>query len=319
MTLRRTYELHGLGIGLHTDSEPWAEAVDEILGPYRVDAVGSFAVEAWLGPAGDARPSASASEVGRFEDLVFHRDGDRLWVDVHGAGWVELDLPARRIHARLELDPRRDAWVVAHHALYPALLEFLKDHGLFPAHSGAVARDGEGLLLCGRSGSGKTTLTLALAHAGWELLSDDTCFLQERKKGEIHCRAFWEDVHVTPETIRRFPQLGFLAAQPLRHANHKKHFRLSDLTSIRTADRCRPRWLVFPSVDREADGSRITPISGLQALEILTPQSLIPLRPDTTELHLRHLAGLVGQVQARKLVMGPDLDEVVSTLSRDLH
>lgn len=318
MDHRRTYELHGIGIGLEAISPAWAEAVDEILAPYRVSPGAPPDLFARMGPAGRERPGAHATVAGRFEDLVFHRDGeDRLWIDVHGAGWVEIHLPERRIECRLDLDPERDAWVVAHHALYPALLELLKDRGLYPAHSGAVAQAGDGLLLCGRSGSGKTTLTLALAHAGWDLLSDDTCFL-ERKEGEIRCKAFWEDVHVTQETIDRFPQLGFLAQQPLRHANHKKHFRVADLPAVTPAADCRPRWLVFPRVDPDATASRLTPLTGVQALQILTPQSLIPLRPATTERHLEHLAALVGQVSALELAMGPDLDEVVATLSTHL-
>ena len=40
-------------------------------------------------------------------------------------------------------------------------------------HAGAVAKDGQAILMPGASRSGKTTLTTALAQAGFELLSDD--------------------------------------------------------------------------------------------------------------------------------------------------
>lgn len=40
-------------------------------------------------------------------------------------------------------------------------------------HGGAVARKGEGIVLCGPSGSGKSTLTAGLVSAGFDYLADD--------------------------------------------------------------------------------------------------------------------------------------------------
>ena len=55
----------------------------------------------------------------------------------------------------------------------PALTHVLARTGRFMLHSGAVARDGQALLLIGDSGQGKSTLCWAAAENGWSLLSDD--------------------------------------------------------------------------------------------------------------------------------------------------
>jgi hypothetical protein len=45
------------------------------------------------------------------------------------------------------------------------------------AHAACVARNGSGLLLCGRSGAGKSTLSYACAREGWTFITDDCTFL----------------------------------------------------------------------------------------------------------------------------------------------
>lgn len=55
----------------------------------------------------------------------------------------------------------------------PALTHVLARTGRFMLHSGAVARDGQALLLIADSGQGKSTLSWAAAQNGWSLLSDD--------------------------------------------------------------------------------------------------------------------------------------------------
>jgi hypothetical protein len=46
-----------------------------------------------------------------------------------------------------------------------------------PVHAACVARQGQGILLCGFSAAGKSTLAYACARAGWTYITDDGAFL----------------------------------------------------------------------------------------------------------------------------------------------
>jgi hypothetical protein len=50
--------------------------------------------------------------------------------------------------------------------------------GRLMTHTGAVGRDGRGVLLVGRGGSGKSTLALSCALAGMEIVADDYVLLE---------------------------------------------------------------------------------------------------------------------------------------------
>ena len=267
MSVVRRYELHGEIIEVESASVSWANAVNEILGAYRSQTTANPTLRATLRDRGnDLHVPRNLEERGRFGGLVFHihRPTGVIWVQVHERGWVKVDVPAGRLEAELTYDAREDEWFVAHHAFYPALLELLKDRGLFPSHAGLVAREGEGLLISGASGSGKTTLCLVLASNGWDFLADDTCFLRHGASA-IEGLAFWEDLHVTEETLLQFESLDFLRAQTPRRENWKRHFAVEQLESLRTAERCRPRWLLFPRV-RPGRPSQLEPLSGTEAI-----------------------------------------------------
>jgi len=53
----------------------------------------------------------------------------------------------------------------------------LSQRYVVPVHAALVARDGRGILLCGRSGFGKSTLAFACAREGWTYVCDDATFL----------------------------------------------------------------------------------------------------------------------------------------------
>lgn len=70
--------------------------------------------------------------------------------------------------------------------IYPVLMSILAGSlGLVELHASCVAKKGKGLILLGPSRSGKSTLAMALAQAGFQLLSDDRtfCFLHGDKVG----------------------------------------------------------------------------------------------------------------------------------------
>lgn len=119
-------------------------------------------------------PPPQADEIlfrwgGRY-DLVLGRYGEEWLMASSFDGVFLIDEARRRIRCFVE-DPADLAWqdVFVRRVLPRVAMLF----GGTIAHGAAVAHDGAALLLLGQSGAGKSTLSAALAHAGWDILSDD--------------------------------------------------------------------------------------------------------------------------------------------------
>jgi len=118
-------------------------------------------------------------------------------------------------------------------------------------HAACVARDGEGILICGKSAAGKSTLSFAAARAGFTYMADDCTWLLLNSTdpiaiGKPHQVRFRQDA------AQHFPEVaGYLAS--LR-PNGKRSIELpiSLFPTLHTAGRCPVRRLVFP--DRASGG-----------------------------------------------------------------
>ncbi|HEY1493512.1 MAG TPA: hypothetical protein VGF49_03180 [Candidatus Solibacter sp.] len=118
-------------------------------------------------------------------------------------------------------------------------------------HAACIARDGEGILICGKSAAGKSTLSFAAARAGFTYLADDCTWLLLNSAdpiaiGKPHQVRFRQDA------VQHFPEVtGYLAS--LR-PNGKRSIELptSLFPTLLTAGRCPVHCLVFP--DRAGDG-----------------------------------------------------------------
>jgi hypothetical protein len=113
-------------------------------------------------------------------------------------------------------------------------------------HAACVARDGEGILICGKSAAGKSTLSFAAARAGFTYVADDRTWLVLNSTdpvavGKPHQVRFRQDA------AKHFPEVaGHLAS--LR-PNGKRSIELptSLFPALHTAGRCPVRRLVFPN------------------------------------------------------------------------
>jgi hypothetical protein len=89
------------------------------------------------------------------------------------------------------------------HCVYHKILDHLHQHlaqRFFLIHAGAVAREGQAILIGGPAGAGKSTLTLALTRLGYGFMSDDLAPL-DRITGMVNPfpRALWiADPNVPP-------------------------------------------------------------------------------------------------------------------------
>lgn len=80
--------------------------------------------------------------------------------------------------------------------LEPLLLFLLTRRGRTPLHAAGFLADDLAVLLLGPSGAGKSCLALAARAAGYELLSDDTVYVQLRP--ELRIRGIPRPIHLLP-------------------------------------------------------------------------------------------------------------------------
>ncbi|MCU1236135.1 MAG: Hpr(Ser) kinase/phosphatase [Candidatus Solibacter sp.] len=133
-------------------------------------------------------------------------------------------------------------------------------------HAGCVARNGEGILICGKSASGKSTLSFACARAGFTFLSDDCTWLPLDSEaseaiGKPHMARF------RPDAVRHFPELAGHLASLRPNGKRSIEVPTSLFPGVHTASRCPIGSLIF--LDRESEGR--------PRLDRMHPEEAIPL------------------------------------------
>jgi hypothetical protein len=123
--------------------------------------------------------------------------------------------------------------------------------GVTPLHSACLDHSGWGLLLAGNSGAGKSTLTVALARAGFSLISDDWTYIS-RDTNAINADAVTLTAHglgapvkLLPDAVRHFPEL--ITRTPKMWFNGELAFELTpeEICGAPAQSASRPRWLLF--------------------------------------------------------------------------
>lgn len=193
------------------------------------------------------------------------------------------------------------------------VLTFLRFHGLYPLHAGAVERDGHGCLIIGSSGSGKSSMAIHLVRRGWGYVADDSVALSRSSGGSLKAIGMRRDAYV-------------------READHE-HMQLEDWQECREfepvkyrvpvreayADRCHemvvPRAIIFPSLTHQ-EGSRWIRCEARDALfSLLEHSSVSELEPSCTPEHVAVLRDLVVQARCYRLLAGLDLRNNPAALS----
>lgn len=288
--IERSYEIHGRPLFVRSEIESSIEVLDSVLSLYRAgprlvtgEAATGLHIEVMIDEIGAGVP-AVGRDVGHTEDgtrFVIDTNGTLL-VIAPGVGHAEINPERSRAQVTMRADDTGRMWRSAHRLVYPAMMELLKGTGLFSIHASAVAHEKGGLLLCGPSGSAKSTLSLALARAGLGLLSDDTCFVQRDASGAISILAFWEDLHLTEQTLELLDAADVRSVAERRPQSEKWFVPLRKLTGLRPVPRAEPRWLVFPGFDTKGP-TRLSPLTKSEAMGRLVRQSLVP----TADVHAR--------------------------------
>jgi hypothetical protein len=156
-------------------------------------------------------------------------------------------------------------------------------------HSGCVALQGRGVMLCGDSGAGKSTLSYACACRGWTFVTDDASFLlnggaERMVAGDCH------KVRFRPAAAALFPELEGLPITPRAAGKASIELPLNG-HPIARAQTVRVHHVVF--LNRRAGGK----------------QELVPYSKDVARMYIRQT--LFGSAVARATQYA-DIEQLLS-------
>ena len=206
----------------------------------------------------------------------------------------------------VESEPR-NLFVASHLMMTILLVEVFKRRDWYGLHAAGFSENGRAILIPGTSGSGKSTLSVALLRAQFDYLGDDMVFLGRRPDG-LAVRGFAEDVDVSEQTIRFFPELDFLLRSPRPDGLPKRQVRVEEVYGTRVVAESRPRAIVLPRISGKPD-SGITQIGSDEALLEIVPNVLLT-QTRACQSHLGVLADLVKQAPCYRLDAGLDFDRI---------
>ena len=169
------------------------------------------------------------------------------------------DLRRRQVIGRFSSGLARDG-AYLRNIVFPMLLSVLAGSvGMVELHAACVAKHGRGVVLSGPGRSGKSTLALALAHAGFSLLSDDRVFCS-LADGGLRAWALPRPLKLRRESRVWFADLR--EREPQETQNAERVFHIEPATR---RSECVPKMLVF--LER-TQGCRfeLSPLNADQAL-----------------------------------------------------
>jgi hypothetical protein len=175
---------------------------------------------------------------------VHFRGSGHLVIAQYGANVFLFDLLRRTVEARISRQVADNTQLWAD-CLFPLILGVLGPSvGVLPLHSACVVKGGRGILIGGASTAGKSTLSVALAQAGFALLSDDWTYLRTRANSLVAC-GLRIPVKLLPDAVQHFPELRRLT--PIRTSNGEIAFevRVNEMFHVPVVSRCTPSAFVF--------------------------------------------------------------------------
>jgi hypothetical protein len=316
----RRYRMHGVKIETSTSVAALSEALDGRLRYFSDPSGGepdlrceyqSVPNAEWSDTICAPQPGFRAIRRTPTLEVWYNPASDRLFAAYEGCMAFTWESTERTAHVRFAESEAGSTWRLSHPMFTLPLVDCMKRHGRYSLHAAALAVEGKGLLFPASSGSGKSTLTLALARAGWDFLSDDVSFLRQ-DTDELRLLAFPDDVDVTDETLRMFPEISHLLAEPTRPDWRKRQVPATEFFPTRIVDECAPAAVVFPRF-AGTDSTRLERISE-QAAFFELASNLIPTETAASQRHLDVIGLLIRRVPCYRMHTGRNLQELPELL-----
>ncbi len=194
----------------------------------------------------------------------------------------------------------------------------LRRRGMYLLHAFAArppAPNAGAVLLAGDIGAGKTTTGLALLHAGWQLLSNDSPILARTNSGGLEVLAYPGLLSAYPDTLARFPELAALNASPDLRA--KTLFAAEAVYPQAWAESAPPGALVFPQIEPLAD-HKLERLPAPEALRLILPHSIEQWDRAMIPAHLALLTQLVQTVPAYRLRLASETETLPALLESSI-
>ena len=174
-----------------------------------------------------------------------------------------------------------------------------------PLHAAAVRFDDLMILLAGPSGTGKSTLTYALARAGFEVITDDSVYLQMQPR--LRAWGMPTVLHLSEESQQFFPELA--RSRTTLMGNGKRKIAIDARNRGFTAGLPVSEHAVICLLQRDSGPVRIEPLDGDQLESELArnPESGFDMFTKTIAPAIHGLAELGGW----RLHLGSNPNEAV--------
>ena len=207
---------------------------------------------------------------------------------------------------------RRGRFLIHAFAATPPPLPHPKTRNLPLRAHGPGRRTGVAVLLVGDIGAGKTTTGLALLHAGWKLLSNDSPILTRAPLANLRVLAYPGLLSAYPDTLARFPELAGIA--PPTETRQKALFAAESIYPDVWVESAPPAGIVFPQVESRADHA-LERLPAPEALRLILPHAIEQWDREMIPAHLALLNQLVQSVPAYRLRLGPDSSTIPAMIA----
>lgn len=207
---------------------------------------------------------------------------------------------------------RRGRFLIHAFAATPPPLPHPKTRNLPLRTHGPGHRTGVAVLLVGDIGAGKTTTGLALLHAGWKLLSNDSPILTQAPHSNLRVLAYPGLLSAYPDTLARFPELAGIA--PPTETRQKTLFAAESIYPDVWVESAPPAGIVFPQVESRADHA-LERLPAPEALRLILPHAIEQWDREMIPAHLALLNQLVQSVPAYRLRLGPDSSTIPAMIA----
>ncbi len=225
-----------------------------------------------------------------------------MWLDLEGPRMIGWFADARLISIEERSKP-----------FYRLLCLWLAARGITMIHSGAIKRNGKGVLLTGKGGAGKSTSVLSALLAGFEFVGDDYVGLRATLGGPCTVSSLFSTCSIHIDRTSSFPSLRALMPPPNHTDEEKLVIRLGEAFRDRMVGATSISAILLPRLVAGSMPS-LQPASRVDALRALAPSSIL-LMPNGSAEAFGAISNLVDSVPAYWLDLAGPIESVPSTIA----